>query len=110
MVGVQIPWYKNLKQATVTAMTKYIQGQIQDFKYFKELCRAEGGANIFGVFCVKNHDVTPKNHIFSNFRGGAHWVRPPPGSAPDIVYYNRIVWQATCSNYFPINIELYNDY
>ena len=24
MVGVQIPWYKTLKQATVTAMTKYI--------------------------------------------------------------------------------------
>jgi hypothetical protein len=27
---------------------------------------------------VKNHDFTPKNHIFSNFRGGP----PPPGSAP----------------------------
>ena len=24
--------------------------------------RAEGGANIFGVFRVKNHDFTPKNH------------------------------------------------
>jgi hypothetical protein len=32
---------------------------------------AEGGAKIFGVFHVKNHDFTPKNHIFSNFRGGA---------------------------------------
>ena len=31
--------------------------------------RAEGGANNFGVFRVKNHDFTPKNHIFSNFRG-----------------------------------------
>jgi hypothetical protein len=31
---------------------------------------AEGGAKIFGVFRVKNHDPTPKkNHIFSNFRG-----------------------------------------
>ena len=29
----------------------------------------EGGAKIFGVFRVKNHDFTPKNHIFSNFRG-----------------------------------------
>jgi hypothetical protein len=28
------------------------------------LRRAEGGANIFGVFRVKNHDFTPKNHIF----------------------------------------------
>jgi hypothetical protein len=32
---------------------------------------AEGGANIFGVFRVKIHDFTPKNYIFSNFRGGA---------------------------------------
>jgi hypothetical protein len=69
------------------------------------LRRAEGGAKIFGVFRVKNHDFTPKNHIFpilgeareifgvfhvknhdftpkknhifSNFRGGARRVRPP---------------------------------
>ena len=32
---------------------------------------AEGGAKIVGVFRVKNHDFTPKNHIFSNFRGRA---------------------------------------
>jgi hypothetical protein len=31
--------------------------------------RAEGSAKILGVFRVKNHDFTPKNHIFSNFRG-----------------------------------------
>jgi hypothetical protein len=36
----------------------------------KKIVRAEGGANIFGVFRVKNHDFRPKNHIFSNFRGG----------------------------------------
>ena len=29
--------------------------------------RAEGGTNIFGIFRVKNHDFTPKNHIFSIF-------------------------------------------
>ena len=73
--------------------------------HLKKLRRAEGGAEIFGVFrvknhdftpknlifyncggrrenfwvfCVKNHDFTPKNHIFSNFRGGARRVRPPP--------------------------------
>jgi hypothetical protein len=28
------------------------------------LRRVEGGAKIFGVFRVKNHDFTPKNHIF----------------------------------------------
>ena len=30
----------------------------------KNLRRAEGGAIIFGVFRVKNHDFTPQNHIF----------------------------------------------
>ena len=52
-----------------------IQGRIQDFKlggaHLKKLRRAEGGAKIFGVFRVKNHDFTPKNHIFSIAEGGA---------------------------------------
>jgi hypothetical protein len=69
----------------------------------KKWRRAEGGAKILGVFRVKNHNFTPKyhifsncggrrenfwdiscenftpkNHIFSNFRGGgAPRVRPP---------------------------------
>ena len=50
----------------------------------KKLRRAEGGSNIFGVFRVKNHDFMPKNHIFSNFRGSARRMPPPPGSAPDL--------------------------
>ena len=33
--------------------------------------RVEGGAKIVGVFCVKNHDFTPKNRIFSIAEGGA---------------------------------------
>ena len=61
-----------------------IQGRIQDFKiggaHLKKLRRAEVGAKIFGVFHVKNHDFTPKNLIFSNFRGVAPGA--PPGSAP----------------------------
>ena len=51
--------------------------------HLKKLRRAEGGAKIFGVFRVKNHDFTPQNHIFSNFRGGGRagcapppWIRP----------------------------------
>ena len=48
-----------------------VQGRIQDFKlggvHLKKLRRAEGGANIFGVFRVKNHDFTPKNNIFFQF-------------------------------------------
>ena len=31
---------------------------------------AERGAKFFGVFRVKNHDFTPKNHIFSILGGG----------------------------------------
>jgi hypothetical protein len=53
------------------------QGRIQDFKlrgaHLKKLRRAEGGANIFGVFRVKNHDFTPKNHIFP-ILGGAREI------------------------------------
>ena len=52
--------------------------QVREGPHLKKLRRAERDANIFGVFRVKNHDFTPKNHIFSNFREGAHQVRPPP--------------------------------
>ena len=59
-----------------------VQGRIQDFKlggaHFKKLCRAEGGAKIVGVFRKKNHDITPKNHILSNFWGRAPGASPPP--------------------------------
>ena len=67
-------------------LTYVKQERIQDFKlggaHLKKLRRAEGGAKIFGVFRVKNPDFTPKNHIFSNFRGGGGGggrarVRPP---------------------------------
>ena len=79
------------------------QGRIQDFKlggggaHLKKLRRAEVGAKIFGVFRVKNHDFTPKKHIFSNFRaaragggggGGGRLVRSP-GSAPDFLMYGN---------------------
>jgi hypothetical protein len=47
---------------------EHMQERIQDFKlwgaHLKKLRRAEGGAKIFGAFRVKNHDYTPKNHIF----------------------------------------------
>jgi hypothetical protein len=62
-----------------------VQGRIQDFKlggaHLKKLRRMVGGVNIFGVFRVKNYDFTPKNHIFSNFKGGAP-VRPLPWIRP----------------------------
>ena len=62
--------------------------------HVKKLRRAEGGATFFGVFRVKNHDFTQKNHIFSNFRGGARRVRPPPpGSAPEMSNISAIPWR-----------------
>ena len=48
--------------------------------HLKKLRRAEGGANIFGVFRVKNHDFTPKDHISPILGGRAPgappWIRP----------------------------------
>jgi hypothetical protein len=38
-------------------------------QYYLQLRRAEGGVKIFGVFRVKNHDFTPKNHLFFNCEG-----------------------------------------
>ena len=62
--------------------TIHMQGRIQDFKFgggahLKILRRTEGGAKMFGVFRVKNHDFTQTNHIFS-----APGAPPPFGSAP----------------------------
>ena len=52
--------------------------QVMGWAHLKKLRRAEGGAKVFGVFRVKNNDFTPKNHIFSNYRGGAPSAPPPP--------------------------------
>ena len=38
--------------------------------HLNKLRRAEGGAKIFGVFRVKNHNFTPKNQFFFQFWGG----------------------------------------
>ena len=51
-----------------------MQGRIQDFKlgggaHLKKLRRAEEGAKILGVFRVKNHYFTQKNHSFYNYGG-----------------------------------------
>ena len=87
-----------------------MQGRIQDFKlegaHLEKLRRAEGGAKIVGVFRVKNHDFTPKNHIFSNFRGGARRVRPPwirpwyvyifIAIVKQIIKRGRVVIQSNC--------------
>ena len=91
------PYYlyrQYVSDTTMRKQTQITQGRIQDFKLggggggggggrtSKKLPRAEGGAKIVEVFRVKNHDFTPKNHIFSILGGCA--PPPPPGSAPDI--------------------------
>ena len=55
--------------------------------HLKKSRRAEGGAKIFGVFRVKNHNFTPKNHIFSNFRGGEGARRVRPSLDPPLHLY-----------------------
>ena len=43
-----------------------------------------------GVFRVKNHDFTPKNHIFFNLRErGARRVRPLGKDEPNIVFKRK---------------------
>jgi hypothetical protein len=60
--GVLSYWYKEKFEDNKGV----IQGRIQDFKLvgaqLKKLRQVEGGTEIFGVFRVKNHDFTPKNH------------------------------------------------
>ena len=92
----------------------------------------EGGAKMFGVFRVKNHDFTQKNHIFSNCGGRrenfwgisfeksrfyakksyffpilgggvARRVRPPPGSAPG---WKSRSWLGTDTNMWWVNTPL----
>ena len=123
-----------LYSAQANGTARALQRRIQDFKlggaHLKKLRRAEGGANIFGVFRVKNHDFTPKiiffsiavggakifgvfrvkNHdfppknlIFSNFRWGARRVRPPE-SAPALYltrqHYKTTVLEGENNNMF----------
>ena len=96
-----------LRNVLITQNTGQVQGRIQDFKlggaHLKKLHRAEGGANIFGVFCVKNYDLTQTIFFFSNFRGDAP-VAPPSGSAPEVRFW------LLCENYgsrvMPLFLEL----
>ena len=59
----------------------YISGADPGFEVrggtFKKIAPSGGSCeNFWGISCEKNHDFMPKNHIFSNFRGGAHMMRP----------------------------------
>ena len=68
--------------------------------HLKKMLRTEGGEKIFGVFRVKNHDFTPKNHIFSNCGGrrenicGIFAPGAPPVSAPALVPRDTLFYGA----------------
>ena len=86
------------------------QGRIQDFQLgggggaLKKIAPSGGKREIFGVFRVKNHDFTPKNHIFSNYRGGGGAPgAPPAGSAP---VYRSVCYHFNKNNYPPLFIEV----
>jgi hypothetical protein len=63
-----------------------LQGRIQDFKLgggvLRKIGPSGGRRENFGVFRMKNHDFTQKNHIFSNFRGGGRAGCAPPLDPP----------------------------
>ena len=49
----------------------------------KKIAPSRGGHEHFGgISCVKNHDFMPKNHIFSNFKGGGGGGGACAGCAP----------------------------
>jgi hypothetical protein len=58
------------------------------------------------LFRVKNHDFTPKNHIFSNFRGARAPGAPPPGSAPG--KYQHVLFTIMINP--PVSVESNNIY
>ena len=51
-------------------------------------CTERREARIFGIFRVKNHDFTPKNYIFSNFRGCAPDARRMRPQDPPLYWVN----------------------
>ena len=60
--------------------------------HLKKMRRAEGGAKIFGVFRVKNHDFAPKIICFP-ISGGARGPHPTPESGTVYKYiYMRIAY------------------
>jgi hypothetical protein len=66
-----LPEHRFLVGFVLLDLYSFMQGRIQDFKlggaHLKKLRRVEGGAKNFGVFRVKNHDFTPKNHISKKY-------------------------------------------
>ena len=71
-----------------------VQGQIQDFKlagaHLKKMRRAEGGANIFGIFRVKKKRFDAKKSYIFPILGGVRAGCAPAISAP-VVYVGQLI-------------------
>ena len=110
------PRHSHQKIQHIAHITHALQGRIQDFKlggaHLKKLRRTEGGAKNFGVFRVKKHDFTPKNHILSNCGGRREkfWGISCEKSrfyAQKIIFFSilgggarRVPWIRPCTEYF----------
>ena len=58
-----------------------------------------------GVFRVKNHDFTPKNLIFSNFRGFARpWIRPCI-NLQSYFYRVQVLYSHSRKNYLVLTVN-----
>ena len=85
-------------------ITGTCKGRFQDFKLggaLKKIAPSEGRREIFWVFRVKNHDFTPKNHIFSNFRRTRAGCSPPL-DPPLLVSFKK--YMPPPLPYFKVNI------
>ena len=85
-IRLLVPWSGHSKVFCIVLW--FTTGADPGFKirgaHLKKLRRAEEGAKNFGVSRVKNHDFTPKNHIFFNFRGGGGRPGCPPPLVPPL--------------------------
>ena len=104
ITNCEINFTNNIEESVNTITNIPVSGadpgfQVRGGTKFKKLRRAEGGAKVFGVFRVKNHDFTPKNHIFSNFRGAPSppWIRPwvLEQSAAELLPLQGKTWKQT---------------
>jgi hypothetical protein len=66
-------------------MAQHLVLRVIPWGALKKIAPCGGRCENFGVFLVKNFDFTPKNHIFSIFRGEHAPGVPLPGSIP-VVY------------------------
>jgi hypothetical protein len=100
--GMYIPWWSlvhTLKQPGADPGFQ-VRGA-----YLKNCAERREARKFWGYFVWKITILRQKNHIFSNFRGGAPGA-PPPGSAPG---YNKSGWPGIVwihwlarANFFPL--------